>query len=83
MSYISSENKSFSPVTEVNIGDKVCYKNGNGNWYEGTVKSNEGNQQCLLAPRTKKGVIVDYGDISLIQEIHQLFTVSASAGNGA
>jgi hypothetical protein len=74
MSYISSRNKTFIPVSEIKIGDKVCYKNANDNWYEGVVESEEGEHQCLLAPRKKRGVMVDYGDISLIQEIKELFT---------
>ena len=74
MSYISSKNKAFTPVSVVSIGDSVCYKNGNGNWYKGVVKSEEGEHQCLLAPRKKNGVMVDYGDIVLIQNIKELFT---------
>lgn len=74
MSYISTRNKSFKPVSKVNIGDVVCYKNENGNWYKGIVKKEEGKHQCLLAPRTKSGVVVDYGNISLIQRVEDLFT---------
>lgn len=73
MSYISSKNKSFTPVEGTNIGDKVCYKNVNGNWYEGVVETKEENHQCLLAPRKKYGVVVNYGDISLIQNTKELF----------
>lgn len=81
MSYISSKNKSFTPVSKINIGDKVCYKNGNGNWYKGVVVSEEDEHQCLLAPRKKKGVIVDYGDISLIQSVKDLFTYEIKPKN--
>jgi hypothetical protein len=81
MSYISSRNKSFTPVSEINIGDTVCYKNGNGNWYQGVIKSEEGEHQCLLSPRKKKGVIVDYGDISLIQSVKDLFTYETNPKN--
>ena len=61
------------PISEIKIGEKVCYKNGNGNWYEGIVKEKEGEHQCLLSPRKKEGVIVDYGDMSLIQDVAELF----------
>lgn len=81
MTYISSKNKSFTPVSKINIGDTVCYKNGNGNWYKGIVTNEEGEHQCLLSPSKKRGVIVDYGDMSLIQNTKNLFTYEIKSKN--
>lgn len=81
MTYLSSRNKIFTPVSKINIGDIVCYKNGNGNWYKGVVTLEEDEHQCMLAPRTKRGVIVDYGDISLIQEMKDLFMYETKSKN--
>lgn len=74
MTYIPSKNKTFTPVSKVSIGDKVCYKNGNGNWYEGVVIDENGEHQCLLSPEKKSGIVVDYGNISAIQSLDKLFT---------
>lgn len=78
MPYLSAKNKSFTPVSNVKIGDKVCYRNGNGNWYQGVVEKSEDSHPCLLAPRNKRGVIVNYGEISLIQNVKDLFTFKRS-----
>jgi hypothetical protein len=72
--YIDKKLYRFIPVQgEVKVNDQVAYQNLNGNWYQGTVTELEQWHDCLLSPRKKYGFIVDYGDISLIQERHLLF----------
>lgn len=66
----------FTPVKIAELGKKVWYKNGNGNWYKGTVVR---ELQKVVMPAVpppnneRMAITVDYGDLVLLQNQKDLF----------
>ncbi len=79
MTYVRVRYKTLVPYTHVKIGDTVCYKNGNGNWYKGKVTSKEEWHIAMFMPppdNKRLGITVDFGDHTLIQQKSELFTIN-------
>ena len=75
MSYIDTWNLKLSKCEPAKKGDKVCYKNTNGNWYTGVVTDELEKVTLPIVPppnNTRMAVTVDYGDISLFQDESEL-----------
>jgi len=73
--YIKISSERLEPCISINIGDEVVVKNGNGNYYKGTIKSKEKWCKMMLSPGKRLGIIVEFPDCSLILNLKDLLKI--------
>lgn len=73
---ISENEEILKPIEKAILGQIVWYKNGNGNWYRGTVvrELEEVIMPAVPPPYNyRMAVTVDCGDLVLLLNVDELF----------